>query len=93
MAKVKEYERRCQRCETKWYVPKKVRKEKAPSRMEIGGAKIQRAGALLTPGIGWLMAGSARRQVQALEDRRQRVIERDRCPSCGSASFDESKMW
>jgi len=36
---------------------------------------MQRTGALMTPGLGWLMAGGKKRKLDALESKQLRVLE------------------
>jgi hypothetical protein len=44
MGGVKEFKRTCTRCGTEWYIPKDAAKERAPNKLEMLGAKMERAG-------------------------------------------------
>jgi ribosomal protein S27AE len=89
--RVKEYKRTCSRCQHVWYIPKKLADERAPNSLEMAGAKMQRAGANMS-----LVSFSRTRkqlQVQHLEEKRARVLDNSRCPSCGSTAFGQQRMW
>jgi hypothetical protein len=87
----KEYRRICNRCSTEWFLPKEWAKEQAPNKLQMAGAKMESAGASLTPGIGWLAKGRKRTQIQMLEEKRDRVLSNARCPSCGSVDYRQEK--
>lgn len=81
-----EWERTCRRCSAVWYVPQAEAREQAPDRAQMTSAKLYRAGKRAS--IVTTRAAAAELRVQNLEDKAARVQARDRCPSCGSTSFD-----
>lgn len=93
LGETREYERKCQRCASVWYIPESLHDEEAPSRLEVRGAKMQLAGKKMTPFIGWLFVRRSERQLEQYAEQTRRLTERDRCPSCGSVAFQETKMW
>ena len=78
----------CQRCGTEWFLAKILAKEKMPS---LRQAKLAHAGRVLTPGIGWMLAGRSKRALAEAKADRQRVIDNASCPSCGSTKFKETR--
>jgi ribosomal protein S27AE len=91
MPGVKEYKRTCERCGHIWYIPKALADERAPNKLEMWGAKMQKAGTELS-----LVSFSRRRkqaEVQRLEEKAVRVAENSRCPNCGSVAFSQERMW
>jgi ribosomal protein S27AE len=91
MGKVKEYRRTCQRCETVWFIPKALAEERAPNKLSMWGAKMQKAGTGMS-----LVSFSRRRkqaEVQRLEEKASRVADNSRCPNCGSSAFNQERMW
>jgi ribosomal protein L37E len=85
----KEYARTCTRCGTSWYVPKDLAKAKKPKKMAIAGAKMRSSGAKMSS-LGVFGSGAAR-EAAALEAKRDRLTDAERCPNCGSVSFKQSK--
>jgi Zn finger protein HypA/HybF involved in hydrogenase expression len=86
---MKEYRRICKRCETQWYVPAQLAKERASSRLEIASRKTQAAGSSMS-----LISFSKSRDQAKLanaENKRQRVLDNARCPSCGSTKYTQTR--
>lgn len=82
----REWQRTCRRCSAVWYVSQAEAREQAPDRAQMVSAKMYRAGKRAS--IVTTRAAAAELRVQNLEDKAARVQARDRCPSCGSTSFD-----
>lgn len=89
MGKVKEYRRACRRCETEWYIPRSIADEKAPGRLEMTSAKLKRSGS--NAALVSFARGRRAAKVTSLEEKRARVAENTRCPSCGSTDFSQQK--
>lgn len=85
----KEYRRVCQRCETEWYVPSALAKERAPSRLEIAGRKVQATGSSMS--IVSFSKSRDQAKLANAQEKRQRVLDNSRCPSCGSIKFKQTR--
>ena len=93
MAGVKEYLRRCTRCDNEWYIPKALGDEIPPNRWELSGARQMARGRSMTL---WASASSKHRyraRADALEAKAARILENSRCPNCGSTSFQQFRTW
>lgn len=87
--KVTEMERTCTQDGTKWFVPLDVATMVKPSRLTIGGLKMQEFGttALLMPG-----GMTASTQLNRLESAWARAQMARQCPTCGSQAFTERRI-
>lgn len=83
-----EYRRTCGRCSNVWFIPRQAAREKAPRRMQMAAARMQKFGA--NASLVSFSRGRKAAEVARLEDRQRRVVENHRCPQCGSGQFAET---
>jgi len=88
MRKRYEWHRTCNRCKRTWYAPI----EKKPTKFDIGTMRLQASGQSLTTIGRFGSGGSARARAVQMQEQRERVEAAERCPSCGSGSFEQQKV-
>jgi len=85
MAESKDYTRICDKCGTRWLLPKELATEKGPRAAQVKG--MERASRW---GVGRQRTKYSM-QALALQDQQDRVLANAMCPSCGSSDFTQYK--
>lgn len=77
----------CSKCGTQWRLPTRVARERAPSRMEMMGRKMEAAGSSMT--IGSRQRAANQLRLSNAEAKKERVLASAQCPNCGSSKYKE----
>jgi hypothetical protein len=86
----KEWERKCKRDGTIWFVSLEAHDERTPSKLEQRGTRMVAAGGSMSFASRRKTAGATAQA--AMEQKLARIDQRDSCPKCGSGSFTERKV-